>query len=102
VIAIDQADVFNLGAGFEWLWAAFYREVFDRDHRIAILKLVAVAVFDSETLLICGFFDRLPFMSAFRANRQAFQFISIRGLADGAEDKFSYGNLVCGDREGNN
>lgn len=85
MVAIYQADVFHFSARFDVLRRPFYRQVFDNDHRIAILQNSAVTVFHHKR--IGGGSNlrrRAPLVATFGTGQQAVHFIRKGRFAQGA------------------
>src|SRR5450830_1283484 len=82
VVALDQADVFDLGADLDDAATALELEILDHGDGVAILQDIAGSV-APYLGAVFGRFDRLcrPFMRAFRADVERAVFISKCGLA---------------------
>ena len=77
MITVDQTDDFDFSADFDNWWWTFNFEVFDDGDGIAVLKHVAVCIFDDTDIgAVFGCPIFLPFVSAFRANVMTTVFVS--------------------------
>ena len=91
VIALDQADVLDLGAHLDGTGGAFHLQVFDNQNGIAVFQLVAEGILPDPLFLGGLGQGTAPFMAAFCADKIATAFIGVFGFAIGAGGSLVHG-----------
>jgi hypothetical protein len=88
MIAIREADIFNLGSDFDGLRCAPDLDILDHSSRVAVPKHVSDRVFDDLFLrgLFCLLAAGHPFVTAVEADQQCSVFIGISRFTFRAAD----------------
>ena len=93
MIAVGEADSFNFGAGLYGFGHTFYGQVFNTDHRVAVLQFVAVGIEHFYGRIGCfsgNGSGGVPFVVTLGAGHQALVFVGQVGFTVGAKDAFRH------------
>ena len=92
VIAVHQADVFDLGAHLQGRGASLHLQILDEGDGIPVLQHIPVGVPDDQLRFGgIGFQSQGPFVSAFRTNEHPVAFVGVLGLAFGTVGQIAQG-----------